>query len=49
MLSAFSRIPPSDLILAAGILALAGWLMLTEFRPRRNRDEDDEEPGPLPA
>jgi asparagine N-glycosylation enzyme membrane subunit Stt3 len=50
MLSAFARTPAPDLILAAFVLGMAGFVLLAEFWPRR-RDprSDDEEPGPLPA
>ena len=50
MLSAFARIPVSDLILVIFIVATALWVLLAEFLPGRRGDDPpdagDEEPGP---
>jgi len=44
------HVPLPDLILAAGIAGMAVFVLLAEFRPRRNRsDDDDQEPEPAVA
>lgn len=48
MLSALARIPAPDLILAALILGMAGFVLLAEFWPRRKRDDGDDTGGELP-
>jgi hypothetical protein len=48
-----SHIPAPDLILAAFVLAIALWVLLSELLPGNRRDddppdtsEDDRDPGP---
>jgi hypothetical protein len=48
MLSAFARTPAPDLILAAFVLGMAGFVLLAEFLPRRGKRDRDDDTGDLP-